>query len=390
MLLAENIQISSSDRNKQASGRFKLDMNTNVTITISMPSGTEAPVISWLAVNELNVTKAKNRLSNVVDDGKQLNSEEYTKESYEDVQRAIRAAEEILADESATWDEVKAAMAVLKDAISKLEKAPVIIEVDKEALKAAIASAKALDGSSYTAESYAAVTAALRTAEAVLANAVATQENVDTAREALQKAIANLKKAETPAPSPNPTETKAQLAAPAVKSVKSVAAKTGSQVKITISKVANADSYTVYRKVGKKVTRVGITSGTSVQDKSPVSGKKASYYAVATSKNAQFTSSEAGKAKTITLTKNTSKVSVKKSGKYVTVRFSKVAGARGYLVYRSTKKNGTYTKLTKKPIKKLTYTDKKAKAKKTYCYKVVTYGKNKTYSAGKISKKIKK
>lgn len=463
VLLAENIQISSSDRNKQASGEFTLDVDTDVTITISMPSGTEAPVISWLALNELNaeankLERAKNQLNKAVEDAKQIKSEEYTPESYTAVEKAIQEAESILdnesatlseleaametlndavsnleriivdkddlktaivaakeldessyteesyaaveaaireaervvADESATQDDVEAAKEALKDAISKLEKAPVIIEVDKEALRAAIASAKALDGSSYTAESYAAVTTALRTAQAVLANVAATQENVDAAREALQKAIANLKKAETPAPTPNPTETKMQLAAPAVKSVKSVAAKTGSQVKITICKVANADTYTVYRKVGKKVTRIAATSGTSVQDKSPVSGKKASYYAVATSKNAQYTSSEAGKAKTITLAKNTSKVSVKKSGKYVTVKFSKVAGARGYLVYRSTKKNGTYTKLTKKPIKKLTYTDKKAKAKKTYYYKVVTYGKNKTYSAGKVSKKIKR
>ena len=63
--------------------------------------------------------------------------------------------------------------------------------------------------------------------------------------------------------------------------------------------------------------------------------------------------------------------------------------AKGYLVYRADKKGGVYKKITKKPVKKLFYIDKKVKAGKTYYYKVVTVGKNKTYSAGKVSKKVK-
>ena len=69
--------------------------------------------------------------------------------------------------------------------------------------------------------------------------------------------------------------------------------------------------------------------------------------------------------------------------------FAKVKNAKGYLVYRSLKKTGGWQKLTKKPIKKLSYIDKKVKKGKSYYYMVVAYGKNKTYSAGKISKKIK-
>lgn len=75
--------------------------------------------------------------------------------------------------------------------------------------------------------------------------------------------------------------------------------------------------------------------------------------------------------------------------KAVKVTFQKVKKAKGYLIYRSAKKKGPYVKLTKKPVKKLAYVDKKVKAKKTYYYKVVTYGSGKTYSAGKTSKKIK-
>ena len=283
--------------------------------------------------------------------------------------------------------------------LGSLQKKPAPVPVDKEKLQKSIQSAKELNAGSYTPESYAAVTAALEKAEAVLANSASTQEEIDAAMTALENAIANLKEAAVTGDQPNqqpsgqnpqPEQTKTQLAAPAVKSVKSVAVKNGSRVKITLSKVANADTYTVYRKVGKKVKKIGATSGASIQDKNPVSGKKAAYYAVASSKDARYTQSQPGKSKAITLAKNTSKVTARRSGKQVTVKFRSVKGAKGYLIYRSTKKNGTYVRLTKKPIKKLQYTDKKAKAKKTYYYKVVTLGKNKTYSAGKLSRKVKK
>ena len=72
-----------------------------------------------------------------------------------------------------------------------------------------------------------------------------------------------------------------------------------------------------------------------------------------------------------------------------TISYKKVKNAKGYLIYRSTKKKGAYTKLTKKPVKKTSYTDKTAKSGKTYYYKVVVVGKNTTYSAGKVSKKVK-
>lgn len=60
--------------------------------------------------------------------------------------------------------------------------------------------------------------------------------------------------------------------------------------------------------------------------------------------------------------------------KYATVKWKKVTGASGYYVYRSTSKNGKYTKIA--TIKKgsiLSYKNTKLKSKKNYYYKVAAY-----------------
>lgn len=64
---------------------------------------------------------------------------------------------------------------------------------------------------------------------------------------------------------------------------------------------------------------------------------------------------------------------IKKSGAKRTLSWSKVEGAQKYVVYRSTSKNGTYTKLT--TTKKTSFTDTKAKKGKKYYYKVAAYKK---------------
>jgi len=63
----------------------------------------------------------------------------------------------------------------------------------------------------------------------------------------------------------------------------------------------------------------------------------------------------------------------------------------GYQVYRSTSKNGTYSKIsTLKGTSKRTYTDSKVKKGKTYYYKVRAYAKvNGKTVLGKFSSKVK-
>ena len=83
----------------------------------------------------------------------------------------------------------------------------------------------------------------------------------------------------------------------------------------------------------------------------------------------------------------------KQSAKSVRLTWKKVKGCTGYEVYMSKKKNSGYKKIaTLKKAKKVTYTKKKLKKKKTYYFKVRTYktvnGK-KYYSTFSNVKKVK-
>ena len=92
--------------------------------------------------------------------------------------------------------------------------------------------------------------------------------------------------------------------------------------------------------------------------------------------------------------KSTVKISAPKvAKKKVTIKWAKNKESNGYEVYRATKKSGKYTKIaTVKGMGKVSYVDKKAKAKQIYFYKVRAYkvidGK-KVYSKYSAIKKVK-
>ncbi len=69
----------------------------------------------------------------------------------------------------------------------------------------------------------------------------------------------------------------------------------------------------------------------------------------------------------------TSITSIKSTKKTVTLKWKKVSGSSGYIVYRSTSKNGTYKKIATVKNGKVTYKDTKLKSGKRYYYKVQTY-----------------
>ena len=197
---------------------------------------------------------------------------------------------------------------------------------------------------------------------------------------------AKWEKNETPTPDlkPTPSET---IQAPQIVSVKSIAKKKMTAVQITVEAVQGATGYQIYRKKGSKVTMIGQTSGTVFLDQNPVSGTS-SYYAKAI--KGSLTGKE-GSAKKITLPKATTKVTAKaKTDKTVVLSWKKVKGATGYLLYRSTKKNGSYQRIAVlKKGTKCTYTDKKGLKKgMKYYYRIVTV-KKKTYSPAKTTKAVK-
>ncbi len=193
---------------------------------------------------------------------------------------------------------------------------------------------------------------------------------------ALKEAIHGLK----------PAQTKTQLEAPAILSVKSQ--KTG--VKVTVQPVPHAAFYQLYRKVGKKAVKVGgAVTGTVAYDKAPVGGKTVSYYAVALAgADPSYADSKEGSAKSVKLPSAPNKVTAAqvKGKKAVSVKWSKVKGASSYLLFRATGKNGAYKQIASVKKKVSCRDGKNLKKGKTYYYKVVAVS-GKKYSPMKAAKK---
>lgn len=192
---------------------------------------------------------------------------------------------------------------------------------------------------------------------------------------------AKWEKKETPKPAQEVT------AAPALASVKSIANKKTVQVEIQVIPAAGAEGYQVYRKKGNREVLIGEGTGTVFYDENPVSGRV--FYFAKAVKGSSI--SAAGSEKSITLPKTTAKVTAKAKGKKtVTLKWKKVSGATGYLVYRSTKKDSGYQRIAVlKKGTKTAYTDKKGLKKgKKYFYRIITV-KRKTYSPAKKAKAVK-
>ena len=130
-------------------------------------------------------------LSDAIDAAVALDTTGKTEESVAALNEAVEAAREVLANAEATQDVVDAATQAIADAIAGLEdvEAPA---VDTSKLAEAVADALTLKEADYTADSWAALVDAREAAEAVLANADATQDEVDDALAALEAARAAL------------------------------------------------------------------------------------------------------------------------------------------------------------------------------------------------------
>ena len=155
-------------------------------------------------------------------------------------------------------------------------------------------------------------------------------------------------------------------------------ANTGSGVKVTWGAVEGADSYIVYRKTYNAKTKKwsgwsaiakGVTS-TSFVDKTAKTGTYYLYTVKATNTIGTSGCDSSGiKAYFLAYPK----VTTANANAGATVKWTKAAGATGYIVYRKTG-NGGWTKLaTVKGAGTVSYTDKTAKAGVTYKYTVKAY-----------------
>lgn len=139
-------------------------------------------------------------------------------------------------------------------------------------------------------------------------------------------------------------------------------------LKVSWGKVTGAKSYTVYRKTSSsaswKAIKSGVTS-TSYNDTSAKSGT--TYYYTVKAFSGSYTSYYNTKGVSIKyIASPVAKVANASSG--VTVSWSKISGAKSYIVYRKTTSAKSWTKLG--TTKSASYTDKKAKSGTTYLYTV--------------------
>lgn len=158
-----------------------------------------------LKTKEPSVEKpGKAELEETVNDAKAFvggleNPEMYTEESLNALNEAIESAEIVLASETATQDEIDAAMQRVK--VARRNLTPKKPAVDTKTLEDEVAKARELvkDTATYTQESLKALQAAIDAAQKVLDDADAAQENVDKQTEAVKAAMKALVKIKVPA-----------------------------------------------------------------------------------------------------------------------------------------------------------------------------------------------
>lgn len=131
----------------------------------------------------------KSELEKVILQAEGLYEDDYTRRSWETLEKALSMAKNVLNDPTATQSQVNAAAETLNNGIASLELKRV---TDNAELYKAILRAKGLCKDKYTAESWAALEEALDNAEAVKNNRKATQKQIDEATQALNDAIDGL------------------------------------------------------------------------------------------------------------------------------------------------------------------------------------------------------
>ena len=129
----------------------------------------------------------KTALKAFIDKVSDLEAAKYTEATWTPFNDALTAATSVYNDENAMQEEVNNAYNELVTAFLNLRLIP-----DKSLLEDLINKAEGLDSANYTKASYAVVENALLTAKAVYGNSNATQEEVNSAKDVLEKAINSL------------------------------------------------------------------------------------------------------------------------------------------------------------------------------------------------------
>ncbi len=162
------------------------DDNTEIPVppsTEEPPGGDDNP--------DTNIVD-KTALKEQIDIASALNKQDYTAESYEELEKALTTAQTVYESDSSDEASVQQAANNLKNAINNLK---LIVIIDKSTLKAQIDLAELLiqDKDSYVTASYESLTASLALAKAVYENENSDQTTVDDAANNLKTIIESMK-----------------------------------------------------------------------------------------------------------------------------------------------------------------------------------------------------
>ena len=149
----------------------------------------------------------KSKLEEILNSAESLEIEDKTEKSVKALEEAIAIGKEIFVKEEVTQEEVDSAVEAIKTAISNLEdKEEPKPEVDKTRLEEILNSAKKISIKGKTEESVKALNKAILAGKEVLNKEEVTQEEIDSAVEAIKYAINSLKDKEEPIKPTEPTE----------------------------------------------------------------------------------------------------------------------------------------------------------------------------------------
>ena len=142
------------------------------------------------AINGLTVKVNKPELKELIDKVQDKKSEDYTDASWDAFETALEEAKAVFENETATSEQISQAYRKLNEAINGLT-----VKADKSELTKVIASSATLNESDYIPESWKQFKEALDYADEVSANPNVSQEEVNEAKDKLEKAVKNLVKA---------------------------------------------------------------------------------------------------------------------------------------------------------------------------------------------------
>lgn len=170
-----------------------------ITLSDSSSFDVEVPNVEGtfhvsLSIQQQSAASAADKaaLAAQVEEDLKIKNEGYTKQSWAHFQEALAHAQSILNDDSATQQEIEAALLRLNEARAALQKIEGTM-TEKEQLEQAFSHAQSIRNEHYTDDSWNAFQQALRDAKAVLADPDSDAQDYESALRALQDAIAALR-----------------------------------------------------------------------------------------------------------------------------------------------------------------------------------------------------